>query len=72
MAEVQNLKEIHLQGTKKGVISVGTIENPYGKGSGTVASIAITLDGNTDNVDWKVHIPVENIDEVVAALQALK
>ena len=63
---------IALHGTKKGVISVTKIEEPYGDGSGTVASVGISLAGNADAPEWKVHLPMENLDEVIKALQALQ
>ena len=62
---------IALHGTKKGVISVTKIDEPYGAGSGTVASVGISLAGNADAPEWKVHLPMENLDEVIKALQAL-
>jgi hypothetical protein len=65
-------KTIALSGTKKGVISVAKLEEPYGKDSGTVASIGISLSGNIDAPEWKVHLPLDNLDEVIEALQALK
>ena len=65
-------KTIALSGTKKGVISVTKIEEPYGKESATVASVGISLVGNADAPEWKVHIPMDNLDEVIEALQALK
>jgi len=65
-------KTIALSGTKKGVISVMKIDEPYGEGSATVASVGISLAGNADEPEWKVHIPLENLDEVIEALQALK
>lgn len=65
-------KTIQLSGTKKGVISVTKIDEPYGPGSVSVASIGISLVGNTDEPEWKVHIPLENIDEVIEALKELK
>ncbi|WP_428737896.1 hypothetical protein [Sulfurimonas sp.] len=65
-------KTIALSGTNKGIISVTKLDEPYGPGSATVASIGISLDGNTHNPEWKVHIPLENIDEVIKALQELK
>jgi hypothetical protein len=65
-------KNINLSGTKKGVISVTKIDEPYGKDSATVASIGIALDGNSDKPEWKVHIPLDNLDEVIEALNALK
>ena len=63
---------IALSGTKKGVISVTKIEEPYGKDSGTVASIGISLVGDSENPEWKVHLPMDNLDAVIKALQALK
>ena len=63
---------IALDGTKKGVISVTKIEEPYGKDSGTVASVGISLSGDAENPEWKVHLPMNNLDDVIAALQALK
>ena len=61
--------EIHLHGTNKGVISIAKIEEPYGQDSGTVASIAISLTGAAVEPDWKIHIPIENLEEVIAALK---
>lgn len=65
-------KIIPLSGTKKGVISVTKIDEPYGTGSQTVASIGISLAGNTEEPEWKVHIPLDNLDEVLKALSELK
>ena len=65
-------KTIELSGTKNGVISVTKIDEPYGEGSNSVASVGISLAGNADNPEWKVHIPMDNLDEVIEALQALK
>lgn len=64
-------KTIALKGTKKGVISIMKLEEPYGKGSGSVASIGISLSGNEGEPEWKVHIPLENLDEVIEALKEL-
>ncbi len=63
---------IALHGTKKGVISVTKIDEPYGAGSGSVASVGISLAGNADAPEWKVHLPMENLEEVIKALQALQ
>lgn len=65
-------KIIALSGTKKGVISVTKIEKPYGEDSATVASVGISLAGNSDAPEWKVHIPMANLDEVIEALKSLK
>jgi len=66
------IKEIPLNGTKKGLITVSKVDAPYGEGSDSVASIGISLSGDAKNPEWKVHIPLGNIDEVVAALQLVK
>lgn len=63
---------IQLHGTNKGVISVTKLEEPYGKGSASVASIGISLNGDASNPEWKVHIPLENIEDVIKALQVMK
>lgn len=65
-------KTIGLSGTNKGVISVTKIDEPYGAGTATVASVGVSLAGNADEPEWKVHIPLDNLDEVIEALQALK
>jgi hypothetical protein len=65
-------KIIPLSGTKNGVISVKKINDPYGPKSGTVASVGISLAGNADDPEWKAHIPMDNLDEVIKALQELK
>lgn len=69
---VTMIKEIPLDGTKKGVISVTKVDEPYGAGSDSVASIGISLAGDAKNPEWKVHIPMGNIDAVVEALQSIK
>ena len=63
---------IALSGTKKGVISVARIDEPYGKGSHSVASVGISLVGNAEEPEWKVHLPMDNLGEVIEALTALK
>ncbi len=63
---------IKLHGTQKGIISVKKIEEPYGEGSNTVASIGISLSGDASKPEWKVHIPLENLEDVIKALEALK
>jgi len=63
---------LSLEGTKNGIISIAKIEEPYGTGSAMVASIGISLSGNEEKPEWKVHIPMNNLDEVIAALQAMK
>ena len=65
-------KTIALSGTKNGVISVAKIDEPYGKDSASVASVGISLAGNANEPEWKVHIPLDNLDEVIEALNSLK
>lgn len=65
-------KTIALSGTKNGIISITKIEEPYGAGSATVASVGISLSGNVAEPEWKVHIPLDNLDEVIQALQEIK
>ena len=65
-------KTITLSGTKKGVISVTKIDKPYGENSHSVASIGVSLTGNDQEPEWKVHIPLDNIDEVIEALKDIK
>jgi hypothetical protein len=67
-----NIDEIRLSGTKDGKISITTIAEPYGPKSESVASIGISLQANTEEPDWKVHIPKANIDAVISALQEAK
>jgi hypothetical protein len=66
------IKEIPLEGTKKGVIAVSKIDEPYGAGSNSVASIGISLSGDAKNPEWKVHLPLGNIDEVIEALKSIQ
>lgn len=63
---------IPLSGTAKGVISVTKIEEPYGPDSHAVASVGISLSGNSENPEWKVHLPMDNLDAVIKALTDLK
>ena len=65
-------KTIPLANTKNGVISISKITEPDGEGSGIVASIGISLNGDATNPEWKVHIPLENLESVIAALQEIK
>ena len=69
---VTMIEEMALAGTKNGKITVTTVAEPYGAGSASVASIGIALQGNAEEPDWKVHLPKENIDAVIAALQKAK
>ncbi len=66
------IKLFHLHGTKEGVVSVAHITEPYGPKSEPVVSIGISLNGNALNPEWKVHIPYENIDDLIEALELAK
>ncbi len=70
--ELEIKESFDLSGTKKGKITISKIDEPYGKDSHSVASIGITLTGDIDNPEWKVHIPLENVDQVVSALSKIK
>jgi len=67
MSTTTEIEKIELANTKKGVISISNITEPYGAGSGDVTSIGISLTGKEP--EWKVHIPKENIAAVIEALQ---
>ena len=66
------IKTIPLSGTQSGKIEIAKIERPYGDNSEPVASIGIFLDKFSEEPDWKVHIPKDNIDDVIKALQETK
>ena len=62
------IQTIALAGTKEGMLSVAHIESPYGEGSAPVVSLGVSLKGDEGKIEWKTHIPYENIDEVISAL----
>ena len=66
------ISTISLAGTQNGTIEVATLSEPYGAGSSAVASIGIFLSGGSEEPDWKVHIPVANLDALIDALQEAK
>ena len=70
--KVTEIAQMDLSATNDGKITVTTIEEPYGTGSESVASIGISLQANSEEPDWKVHIPKANIDAVIEALQKAK
>jgi len=70
MKKTIEIKEFKLANTEKGLIKVSKIEEPYGENSKPVVSIAISLNG--EDVDWKAHIPYENIDELIESLKEAK
>jgi len=70
MSTTTLIETIKLSGTKEGTISIANITEPYGANTDTVTSIGISLVG--DDVEWKVHIPKDNLDEVIEALKKAK
>jgi len=70
MKKTKLIQEFPLANTKEGIITISHIDEPYGEGSKPVVSLGISLNG--ENVDWKAHIPYENIDDVISALQKAK
>lgn len=60
------IKTMDLAHTQAGKISVCHIEKPYGEHSNPVVSIAILMEGKEE--DWKVHIPYQNLDALIQAL----
>ncbi len=69
--KVTNIDEMTLAGTK-GKITITTIKEPYGPNSPSVASIGISLKADASEPEWKVHIPKENITQVIEALEKAK
>jgi uncharacterized NAD-dependent epimerase/dehydratase family protein len=72
MSKLTKIKTIDLSGTKNGIIVVSKLDEPYGEGSNSVASIGISLKGDEENLDWKTHIPIEDLADVIDALLEIK
>ena len=70
MSQTTKVAELELAGTKQGKIIVSNVTEPYGKDTQDVVSIAIALNG--EDIQWKSHIPYENIDGVIEALKKAK
>lgn len=70
MASVTKIKEFNLSGTKQGKITVSNVTEPYGKDTPDIVSIGIALNG--EDIQWKSHIPYENIDDLIEALNLAK
>ncbi len=66
------IKFFSLYGTKDGIVSVAHITEPYGEKSEPVVSIGVSLDGNLTHPEYRVHIPYENIDDLIEALELAK
>jgi len=70
--KVTKIDEFNLSGTKNGKVSISKIDEPYGENSDSVLSIGIFLDESKSEPDWKVHIPKDDIDKLVLALNKAK
>ena len=66
------IDEFKLADTNYGKIEVAIIDEPYGDNTPSVVSIGVFLDNENKNPDWKIHIPKENIDDIIKALQKAK
>ena len=67
MSTITELGSLALSGTKKGKISISNVTEPYGKDTPDMVSIGISLNGQ--DVQWKAHIPYENLEDVISVLQ---
>ena len=54
---------------KNAALTVTRLDNPYGEGSSPVVSVGCTLKGDLDNPSWKIHIPVDLLDETISAIK---
>ncbi|MCK9257604.1 MAG: hypothetical protein M0P02_05965 [Sulfurospirillaceae bacterium] len=70
--KLKNIASFDLAGTKKGKVVVNHMDEPYGASSKPVVSIGISLKGSLTEADWKAHIPYENIDDLIKALEQAK
>lgn len=67
MSVITKIETLALAGTKKGRITISNVTEPYGKDTEDVLSIGISLDEM--DVQWKAHIPYDNLEELIAILQ---
>ncbi|MCT7912122.1 hypothetical protein N5912_09805 [Arcobacter lacus] len=67
MSVITEIGTLALAGTKKGKITISNVTEPYGKDTEDIVSIGVSLNGI--DVQWKAHIPYENLEEVIAILQ---
>jgi hypothetical protein len=71
MKKVKLVEEFDLSSTDIGKIVVSELINPYGEGTEPVISIAVDLEDNKE-IDYKVHIPFDDLDNLISALQKAK
>ena len=67
MSTITELGNLPLNDKKKGKITVSNVTEPYGKDTSDIVSIGISLNGQ--DIQWKSHIPYENLEDVIAILQ---
>ena len=67
MSTITELGSLALADTKKGKIYISNVTEPYGKDTSDIISIGISLNGQ--DIQWKSHIPYENLDDVIEILQ---
>ena len=67
MSTITELGTLALSSTKKGKISISNVTEPYGKDTEDIVSIGISLNGQ--DIQWKSHLPYENLEDVIAILQ---
>lgn len=67
MSITTEIGSLALAGTKKGKITISNVTEPYGKDTPDVVSIGVSLNGT--DIQWKAHIPYENLEEVITLLQ---
>ncbi len=65
---VRHIDDIELASAEKGKISISVVDEPYGADTDSVISIGVFLNKEKTEPDWKVHIPAENVEEVLAAI----
>lgn len=70
--EVNIIHKIKLANTKNGIIVISQVNEPYGAKSTPVVSIGISLKGDAEDPDWKAHLPYENLDDIIKALENIK
>jgi hypothetical protein len=71
MKNLTLIEEFNLSTTESGKIVVSDLSNPYGEGSESVVSVAVDLENNKE-MDYKIHVPYKDIDNLISALQKAK
>jgi len=69
---IETIEKFKLSGTENGKVEVAVIKEPYGKESSSVVSIGIFLKSDVEEPNWKVHLPKNNIDAIISALEKAK